>query len=129
MQSAQREMPFYEGPEDALRSAIAALGGAKAVGQMLHPTKSMEDARTLVLNCINPERKEKFDYSQIIFIFREAKRRGHTSGFDWFSNQCEFESRPITENEQKDRMLAVVEQSTKTLASALASLERLQRAA
>lgn len=121
----QGEMPFYEGPEDALKAAVAALGGAKAVGAMLHPTKSMEDARTLVLNCINPERKEKFDYSQIIWIFREAKRRGHTAGFEWLSHQCEFEARPVTRDEQKDRLMTVVEQSTKTLEAALATLKSL----
>lgn len=121
----QGEMPFYEGPEDALKAAVSALGGAKAVGAMLHPAKSMEDARTLVLNCINHERKEKFDYSQIIWIFREAKRRGHTSGFEWFCHQCEFEGRPVTRDEQKDRLMTVVEQSTKTLEAALATLKTL----
>ena len=121
----QGEMPFYEGPEDALKAAIAALGGAKAVGAILHPAKSMEDARTLVLNCLNHERKEKFDYSQIIWIFREAKRRGHTSGFEWFSHQCEFEARPVTRDEQKDRFMTVVEQSTKTLEAALATLKSM----
>lgn len=123
----QIEMPFYEGAEDALKAAVQALGGAKAVGSKLWPDKSMEDARTLLLNCINPERKEKFDYSQLIWIFREAKRIGHSAGFEWFARECEFEARAVSAAEEKDRLTGVIEQSTKTLAQALATLERIQR--
>ncbi len=124
----QSEMPFYEGCEDALKASIQALGGAKAVGSRLWPDKSVEDARTLLLNCINPDRKEKFDYSQLIWIFREAKHVGHVAGFEWFARECEFEARPITKAEEVDRLTTVVEQSAKTLAAALASLERIRAA-
>lgn len=124
----QTEMPFYEGAEDALKAAVQALGGAKSVGMRLWPDKPMEDARTLLLNCINPERKEKFDYSQLIWIFREAKRIGHVGGFEWFARECEFEARAVTRAEEVDRLTSVVEQSTKTLAAALVTLERLQSA-
>lgn len=122
----QTEMPFYEGAEDALKAAVQALGGAKAVGARLWPDKPIEEARTLVLNCINPDRKEKFDYSQLIWIFREAKRIGHAQGFEWFARECEFEARPITTAEQVDHLTNVVEQSSKTLAAAVAALERIK---
>lgn len=123
----QSEMPFYEGAEDALKASVQALGGAKSVGSRLWPDKSVEDARTLLLNCINPDRKEKFDYSQLIWLFREAKRKGHTAGFDWFARECEFDSRPVTLAEEVDRVTSVIDQSTKTLTAALATLERLKR--
>lgn len=124
----QTEMPFYEGIEDALRGAIQALGGAKRVATTLWPDKPVEEARSLLLNCINPARKEKLDYSQLMWVFREAKRTGFLAAFQC-ARECEFEARALTKAEEVDRLTSVVEQSTKTLASALATLERLQRGA
>lgn len=125
----QTEMPFYEGIEDALRGAIQALGGAKKVATTLWPDKPVEEARSLLLNCINSARKEKLDYSQLMWVFRESKRVGFNAAFQWFARECEFEARALTKAEEVDRLTSVVEQSTKTLVTALATLERIQRAA
>ena len=35
----QADLPFYDCPEDALRAAVQALGGAKQVGARLWPDK------------------------------------------------------------------------------------------
>ena len=124
----QTAMPFYEHPEDALTACVQALGGAKIVGAKLWPDKSVEAARSSLLDCLNHERKEKLSYTQIIYIFREAKAAGFHSGFDWWAREAEYEIRPITQAEEVDRLTAVVEQTTKTLASALSTLERLNAA-
>lgn len=44
-------------------------------------------------------------------------------------DDVEFDARPLTKDEEVDRVTAVVETTTKTLISALAVLERLQRQA
>lgn len=123
----QREMPFFEDAEQALTAAVQALGGAKTVGASLWPDKSVEDARKLLLDCLNSSRPEKLKLSQVIMIFRSAKQAGFHGGFEWFARECEYESRPITKAEEIDRLSAVIEQSSKTLAQSLAVLERLQR--
>lgn len=122
----QTEMPFYEGIEDALAGCVQALGGAKKVAGVLWPDKPVEEARTLLLNCLNRSRKEKLDYSQIMWIFREAKRAGFYAGFQWFARECEFEARAVTTEEEVDRLTTVIEQSSKTFAAAVAKLERLK---
>lgn len=123
----QSEMPFFESVEDALSASVNALGGAKVVGSKLWPDKSVDAARTLLLDCLNSSRKEKLEASQIIYIFREAKAVGFHAGFNWFANQCEYEARPITKAEEVDRLTTVIEQSSKQLAGALALLDRLQK--
>lgn len=55
----QTELPFYECPEDALRAAMQALGGAKQVGARLLPDKTPDGAGRLLLDCLNPARSEK----------------------------------------------------------------------
>lgn len=124
----QSEMPFYECPESALRACVEALGGAKKVGAQLFPDKTMENARDYLLACVNPDRQEKLAPSQIIYIFRAAKSAGFHAGFDWWAREAEYEIRPITKAEEVDRLTSVVEQSSKQLASAIAALERIQRA-
>ena len=123
----QAEMPFYEGPEDALRAAVQALGGAKQVGAMIWPDKTPDSAGRLVQDCLNPSRAEKFDVTQVMFVLRRAKEAGVHGPFMWFAGEIGYDARPITKAEEADRLTTVVEQSTKTLATALAQLERIQR--
>lgn len=122
----QADLPFYEGPEDALRAAVQTLGGAKKVGAMLWPDKGVDNASRLLLDCINPSRAEKLEMSQIMRIFSLAKDAGCHGPFTWFAGEIGYDTKPITKAEEVDRLTTVVEQSTKTLAAALSALERIQ---
>lgn len=122
----QTELPFYEGPEDALRAAVQALGGSKRVGAMLWPDKGVDNASRLLLDCINPSRAEKLEASQIMRVFSLAKEAGCHGPFAWFAGEIGYDVKPITKAEEVDRLTTVVEQSSKTLAAALSALERIQ---
>lgn len=122
----QVELPFYEGPEDALRAAVQALGGSKKVGAMLWPDKGVDTASRLLLDCINPSRAEKLEASQIMRVFALAKDSGCHGPFAWFAGEVGYDVKPITKAEEVDRLTTVVEQSTRTLAAALTALERIQ---
>ena len=90
---------FHERIEDAADEVCRAIGGRKKMAGELWPDKPQREAHNLIDACLNPDRRERFSPSQLLYI---AKR---------------------------DRLATVVEQSAKTLATALASLERLQRPA
>src|SRR5674476_67433 len=122
----QNEMPFYDCAEAALTASVQATGGAKVIGSRLWPDKSVEQAHKLLLDCLNADRLEKLSYSQILMVFRIAKQAGFHAGYDWWSQQCEYECQPISTAEQVDRLTMVIEQSTKTLSAALTTLERIQ---
>jgi hypothetical protein len=125
----QAELPFYEGPEDALRAALQALGGAKKVGALLWPDKGVDNAARQLLDCINPARNEKLDLSQVMRVLALAKEEGCHSPFAWLASQIGYDVSPITKADEVDRLTTVVEQSTKTLAVALARLESIQASA
>jgi hypothetical protein len=125
----QAELPFYEGPEDALRAAVQALGGAKKVGALLWPDKGVDNAARQLLDCINPARNEKLDLSQVMRVLALAKEEGCHSPFAWLAAQIGYDVSPITKADEVDRLTTVVEQSTKTLAVALARLESIQASA
>ncbi len=115
----QNELPFYESPENALRACVKALGGAKKVGSSLFPDKTIDNARDYLLACLNSERAEKLNVSQVMFIFREAKNIGFHSAFDWFSRECEYEARPVSPEEKRDRLADAIETASRVLEMAV----------
>ena len=123
----QDELPYFESAEDALRAAVQALGGAKRVGALLWPDKTPDHAGRLLLDCINVGRAEKLSLSQAMRVLALAKEAGCHAPMLWICGEVGYDARPVTKAEEVDRVAAVMEQSAKTLASAIATLERLQR--
>lgn len=123
----QAEMPFYEGPEDALRGAVQALGGAKVVGAKVFPDKSPERAAQQLLDCLNTGRPEKLELSQVLLILRMARDAGHHGPMQWIAGDVGYDAKPVTKAEEMDRVATVVEQAAKVMAAGLATLERMQR--
>ncbi len=122
----QNDMPFFEGPEDALREAVRALGGPKKVGPMLWPDKQIDAAARLLTDCLNCARNEKLELSQTLFILRAARDVGYHAAFLWLASEMGYDAKPVSPAEELDRLTSVVEQSTAALTSALAQLERVQ---
>ena len=125
----QIDMPFFDSPEDALKAVIQQLGGIKRVGPLLFPDKSVDAAARYMLDCVNHDRPEKLAISQIMMLLRLAHAAGYHTAYAWLSGEIGYDIKPITKAEEVDRLTSVVEQSTKTLTMALATLERLQRQA
>lgn len=123
----QAEMPFYDSPEDALKAAVQALGGAKQVGSLLWPDKTADNASRLLLDCLNPGRAEKLDVSQIMRVFRLSRDAGCFAPFFWFCNEIGYDAKPICRDDEIDRLATVIENSAKSLNAATAALERIQR--
>lgn len=125
----QADLPFYETAEDALKAAVQALGGTKKVGSLFWGDLQVDRAGTKLSDCLNTGRPEKLDLSQVMTIFSLAKTAGCHAPFAWWADQIGYDIKPIAAAEEVDRLTSVVETSTRTLATALATLERLQRGA
>lgn len=123
----QSSLPFFEGPEDAMRHAVQALGGAKRVGVLLWPDRSPDQAARHLLDCLNGTRAERLQLSQVMRLLAWAKDAGCHEPMLWICGEIGYDARPVAPAEEIDRVASVVEQSTKTLAAAVATLERLQR--
>ena len=61
---------------DALAEVVKALGGAKNVGAALKPSRPVEDTARWVRDCLNPDRRERFDPDEVLWLMREARRVG-----------------------------------------------------
>ncbi|MFA6310618.1 MAG: hypothetical protein WC681_04005 [Sterolibacterium sp.] len=118
---------FHERFEDALDEVIRVCGGRKNVACDMWPEKPQREAHNLMDACLNPERRERFSPAQVLYLARRGSEVGCHAVLIFLGRECGYEVKPITKAEEVDRLTSVVEQSTKTLASALATLERLQR--
>lgn len=118
---------FHERFEDALDEVIRICGGRKRVACEMWPDKPARDAHNLMDACLNPERRERFSPAQVLYIARRGSEAGCHAAMTFMARECGYEIKPITRAEEVDRLTSVVEQSSKTLATALATLERLQR--
>lgn len=117
---------FHERIEDAMDEVIRAIGGRKSFAVELWPDKAPRDAHNLIDACLNPERREKFSPAQILLLAKRGSGVGCHALLFYMARECGYEVTPINPKKEVDRLTTVVEQSTKTLAAALATLERLK---
>lgn len=59
---------MYEDETDALRELVRDLGGNKAVGPLLRPDLAGERAAAWLKDCLNPERPERLQPSQLFML-------------------------------------------------------------
>lgn len=116
---------WHDSPEEALRALIDALGGPKAVGHMLMPEKSMDDARRTVLKWCDAERHDKPSLDQLLLLMRKDREAGcHVFAAFLLSQAGYEEPRPV---EPKDEAAELQRAFIRSVAEQKALLERLQR--
>lgn len=103
--------------------------GRKKLACEMWPDKPAREAHNLMDACLNPERRERFSPSQVLYIARRGREADCHALMNYLGAECGYEVKPVSKAEEVDRLTSVVESSSKTLAAALATLERLQRAA
>jgi hypothetical protein len=67
---------FFDSYEEAVRATVTALGGFKKVGALLWPSLPADDAGRRLAACLNTEKREKLDMSELALIRREARKVG-----------------------------------------------------
>lgn len=112
---------IHESAIDALRDAVKALGGAKVVGHLLRPTKTLDDAKNWCNDCLNPDRREKFDLDDVIAILRRSREAGFHGAMAYIAMECGYTAptpvEPADENAKLQRaFIAAVEEQKKILA-------------
>jgi hypothetical protein len=82
---------FSESIYDALGDVVRALGGTKKVGLELKPEKPMEESSKWVKDCLNPERREKFDPEHIIWLLKKGREVGCHSAINYLCDEIGYE--------------------------------------
>ena len=117
----------FESINEALQSAVTALGGFKKVGPALRPELPIDQAAGWLRDCLNPSRREKLSPEQVLLIVREASRAGVHSLMNFIAFDTGYKATPVAaqtvEAELQQRFVAAVD----GLAAIQSQLQRVQR--
>lgn len=80
---SQPRLALYEDETDALRELVRELGGTKMVGVLLRPDLAADRAGNWLKDCLNPERAERLQPSQLFHLLKLGHDRG-------IHGPCEF---------------------------------------
>lgn len=113
----EQESLFHVTYKDALRDDVAAIGGAKKVGQRLFPGMDALAAGRALNDRLNDSRRERLPEEQERLIIREAKEvRGFSSALNYICDECGFERpKPVNPADKQAQLIREFNQSVKVL--------------
>lgn len=120
----------HETLHDALRDLISALGGAKRIGPLMRPEKTIDEATRWILDCLNPDRREKFDPEQILWLLREGRTNGCHLAMEYVNRFCLYEPpRPVNPEDRLALLLESFNNKTDELADLAKEIRSAKNAA
>ena len=81
---------ILEDLNDALKTLVQALGGVQEVGTTLRPSKTRDSARTWLSNALNPDRDQKLELEDIVYLLTEGRRRGIHIAMGYLCKECGY---------------------------------------
>lgn len=112
---------------DALGDLVRAAGGPKAVGEVLKPEKSTDESAGWVKDCLNRNRREKFDPEQIMWLLKKGRELGCHEPIQWIcSNSGYVEPAPKEEETELLKLLREYVDTGKKLSTLQPKIEELR---
>lgn len=91
---------------DALGDLVRAAGGPKTVGQILKPEKTHEDSAGWVKDCLNRNRRQKFEPEHIMWLLKKGRELGCHDPIAWICKSAGYTApEPIEEENELARLL------------------------
>lgn len=126
-ENSMQQPLFIESIEDALTMAVKAMGGSKKVGSLLWPALLADAAGTKLSDCLNPNRREKLELTEAMWILREARKVNFHSAMDFVCDDAGYEKpKPINPESERDILMREFIDAQKLAAKNLDRMERLQ---
>lgn len=121
---------FHESVNDALREIVQALGGTKKAGPMMRPQKSADEAGRWVSDCLNPDRREKFDPEEVLFLLREARKIGVHTAINFVCADAGYGNpQPIEPEDERAQLMREFIEAQKLAKQNLDRMERMNAGA
>lgn len=126
-QVMQQESLFHERIEDAI-AAVADGIGRKRLACELWPDKAERDAHNLFDACLNPERRERFSPSQLMFVAKKGRAAGLHAIVQYMARELGYtDPQPIEPEDERAKLQREFIASTRTLARMAERIEQLER--
>ena len=117
---------WHESLDEALRDAVHAIGGPKAAGYLLWPDKKMDDSARYLHRCLDPERSEKLELSQVVMLMREAKANDCHTPMAYLASELGYEEpKPKDPETERDRIQREFIQAQEQMQALVKRMERM----
>lgn len=123
-QKTQHEL-FIESMSDALSEIVYQLGGAKKVGSMLWPEKTMKASSNLLNDCLNNDNPNKLSLEQIDLLLKEARRLNIHIFAKYIGDTYGYQFTPISPEDEKAELQKQVVKAVNDLKPMITRLEKL----
>jgi uncharacterized protein YciW len=121
----QQESLFHERIEDAIAAVADALG-RKRLACDLWPDKSERDAHNLFDACLNPERRERFSPSQLMFVARKGRAAGLHAIVQYMARELGYtDPLPIEPEDERAKLQREFVETGKRMAKMAERIEHL----
>lgn len=95
---------------DALKGAVAALGGAKQAAELIWPNQPGKDK--VLLDCLNPNNDRKLDVLEIMALLKFARQAGYHQAKHWIDESLGYEpTNPKDPDVARDRLADALERA------------------
>ena len=96
---------FYDSIYEALREVVRVVGGPKSTGQRLWPGKSVQEAQTRLLNCLDHNRAEKLSPEDVVLLLKLGRRAGCHVAMHFLADDCGYaRPAPIEPEDERARL-------------------------
>lgn len=117
---------FHEDINDALRAAVKACNGTKAVATKLWPEKPMSEAQSYLNDCLNPARNAKLSPEQVILLLRWAREANCHDAINYICDEIGYgRPKPIDPEDEKAILQRKMIEAAHDFKVAVDKLERM----
>lgn len=121
----QPRLALYEDETDALRELVRELGGNKIVGPMLRPDLMPDRAGAWLKDCLNPERAERLQPSQLFHLLRLGHDRAIHGPCEFILGNVGYAIQPIEPQDEAAELQRAFIESVSYQRRIVDRLERL----
>lgn len=114
----------------ALGEIVRALGGVEKVGRQMCPEKTAAAAAQFVRDCLNPERRERFNPEQVWLLFLWARQAGFHGAMRWLADSTGYSApEPVEPEDERARLMREFVQASSKLEQLGARIEKMMQPA
>lgn len=117
----------FDSVNDALSSAVTALGGFKKVGPALRPELPIDQAAGWLRDCLNAGRREKLAPEQVLLILRMSREAGYHAAMNFVAFDTGYKAAPVDRQTQEQELQQRFVDAVDGLTAIQAQLQRIQR--
>lgn len=120
-------MSNFESLNEALISAVKALGGSKQVGYKLWPEKTVDAAQRHLLACLNEDKPERLTPDHLLMLLRLSRAAGNHDALNFIVGDLGYA--PTQPMEPRDESAELQRQFMESVRLQQQIVERMEKAA